>query len=259
MSQGGASIDFARLYAELGVAPEGGLEAFKRAYRRRVAELHPDRPATAPRDPALLVALNLGYAAVLDFHRGQGRIPGQPVVAPAGPPPPPAASGRAPPDASRPPPAPRASAMRRPEVPPRRTAPRIRVLLVPVLLAIAAIWRWLPEAGPHPGAADAPPTQPASSAAATLARVQLGMDRDTVALLLGEPVARDADDNRWIYGPSWLRFECGRLADWYSSPLHPLRVESRRPRPQDLQRHAPAGGACPKPAHALAKRPHGAP
>src|SRR5690606_12926058 len=68
--------DFTRLYAQLRVAPGCGLAAFKQAYRRRVADLHPDRPAVRPRDPDVLKALNLGYAAALDFHRAHGRLPG---------------------------------------------------------------------------------------------------------------------------------------------------------------------------------------
>ena len=60
---------------------------------------------------------------------------------------------------------------------------------------------------------------------------QFGMDRATVASLIGEPVARSSDDSRWIYGPSWVHFECGRLADWYSSPLRPLRIAARAPAP----------------------------
>lgn len=258
MSQAGAGIDFARLYAELGVAPDGGLEAFRQAYRRRVAELHPDRPASAPRDPSLLIALNLGYAAVLDFHRAQGRIPGQPLArADDG-----AQAATHAPAAGAVRPVPDADALR--TIPPQRrpaaarSAPRIRVLLVPVLLAIAAIWRWLPEAGPPPGGADAAHSAPEPPPAATRGRVQLGMDRDTVAMLIGEPVARDADNLRWIYGPSWLQFECGRLVDWYSSPLHPLRVGSRRPTPLDIERRIPVGTPCLEPSGPLATRHHGA-
>ena len=36
-------VDFHSLYSELRVQPDCSLDDFKRAYRRRVAELHPDR------------------------------------------------------------------------------------------------------------------------------------------------------------------------------------------------------------------------
>lgn len=241
MSRSGAGVDFTRLYAELGVAPEAGLDAFRRAYRRRVAELHPDRPARAPRDPALLVMLNQGYESVLAFHRGHGRIPGQPV-----------ASGREGAHAHAPS-APGTAVVRGAAAPHR--GPRIRVLLLPVLLAIAAIWHWLPGS-------PVPTTTAGLAPAATLrasagpARIQLGMDRATVAGLLGEPVARDDADTRWIYGPSWLRFECGRLADWYGSRLRPLGSAPHRPTATERARHPP-GPTCPEALHPLGKRAHG--
>ena len=229
---GGVPVDFAKLYAELGIDPDCGMDAFKRAYRRRVAELHPDRPAASRRNPDLLIALNLGYAAVLDFHRSQGRIPG------AAPPPSEASVHGFPPTSPAP-----LRATSAPAAPASRRSPRIRVLLLPVLLIIAAIWHWLPDF-------DEPPPDTANVTASTkapapaLARVQLGMDADTVIALLGEPVSRDASRSHWIYGPSWLRFECGHVADWYSSPLRPLSVASRTPGEQALVRHAATRRPC---------------
>ena len=137
---------------------------------------------------------------------------------------------------------------------PRRQAPRIRVLALPVLLVIAAIWRWFPDAGPPPGAHQAAPATAARSQAPLRGHVQLGMDRDTVAGFLGEPVARDAADLRWVYGPSWLRFECGRLVDWYSSPLRPLRVDARRPTAEDRALHASRSTPCLAPTDVLARQ-----
>lgn len=75
-------IDFSRLYRELHTDPRCSLEAFKHAYRRRVAELHPDRTPGDLSAVATLKEINLCYAAALDFHRRHGRLPGSVPLAP---------------------------------------------------------------------------------------------------------------------------------------------------------------------------------
>jgi hypothetical protein len=45
--------------------------------------------------------------------------------------------------------------------------------------------------------------------------------------MLGEPDS--VHGNRWEYGPSWVRFEDGRVSDWYSSPLRELGATTRTP------------------------------
>lgn len=70
--------DLDLIYSELELRPNCSLEEFQRAYRRRIAELHPDRPG-GPNSPENLVMLrNLiwVYAMVTRFHRRYGRMPG---------------------------------------------------------------------------------------------------------------------------------------------------------------------------------------
>lgn len=230
--------DFTKLYAELGVEPACGMTAFKQAYRRRVAELHPDRPTAQARDPEQLIALNLGYAAALEFQREYGRLPGAPPPARAG-------AGTTPGGNAADTPAPQPTravvplpAAATPVAPGSWRRLSVRRMLLPALLLIALAWHWMPGLSSAPAEAT-PAHQPAASAAeAAPPMARQGMDRRTVAQLLGEPVARDISDSFWVYGPSWVRFECGRLADWYSSPLHPLRVASQQPAADAPARHA---------------------
>ncbi len=57
--------------------------------------------------------------------------------------------------------------------------------------------------------------------------LELGMDADAVRTIQGDPVISGAD--HWEYGPSWIRFENGKVADWYSSPLSPLKTATAQP------------------------------
>lgn len=71
--------DFSLLYSELELPPDCSLEQFQSAYRRRIAELHPDRAGVAaPSQEAqdALPALISTYVAVNRFHRRYGRMPG---------------------------------------------------------------------------------------------------------------------------------------------------------------------------------------
>jgi hypothetical protein len=71
--------DFVQLYSWLGLRPDCTLDEFKRAYRRRVAELHPDRHPGAGNGfhaPMRLSELTSLYGTATRFHREHGRLPG---------------------------------------------------------------------------------------------------------------------------------------------------------------------------------------
>ena len=63
--------DFTSLYASLGVDPDCDVETLKHLFRRRIAELHPDRGATLSEEELMLL-----YLEALRFHRRHGRFPG---------------------------------------------------------------------------------------------------------------------------------------------------------------------------------------
>jgi len=72
--------DFLTLYDELGLAPGvSDIDAFKQAYRRRVAQLHPDRLGRDS-DPERLQRLNRLYGAALAFEQRYGRLPAAAVT-----------------------------------------------------------------------------------------------------------------------------------------------------------------------------------
>lgn len=199
--------DFVSMYEELGLDAECDMDAFKQAYRRRVAALHPDMQGDAS-DLPRLQRLNRMYEATLDFHRLHGRLPGasappRPAHATA----PPHRSDAWMPDSEAP-------------APPRG---RRRYLLAGALLA--ALLYWL---GAHRTSIPTlDPTGPGDSAAAAwmprpARQLELGMDTEQARRILGNPTVEHAA--RWQYGPSWVDFECGKVSGWYSAPARPLQV-----------------------------------
>ena len=62
------------------------------------------------------------------------------------------------------------------------------------------------------------------------------MTLEEVGEIEGEPITRD--DYRWDYGASWIAFDRGKVNDWYSSPLQPLKHASKHPPPPEpVPRH----------------------
>ncbi|MBB3228588.1 hypothetical protein FHW69_003230 [Luteibacter sp. Sphag1AF] len=203
--------DFLDLYQKLGVGPDCAVAEFKQAYRRHVAQLHPDRFPGA--DSANeLQGVTAQYSAAMDFLRRHGRLPG-------------ASAG------------PRVTITRdyvSQPLPGRdvREAPASRmrwVLLAAVVIGAVLVWQLDPFATADEGgsavAVDGVASRSASSS--EVPTLTLGMSRDEVRSVQGEPLLMH--DDQWDYGPSWIRFEHDRVSDWYSSPMHTLATSQTRP------------------------------
>ena len=217
--------DYNHLYLELGLQPDCGVDELRQAYRRHVSSLHPDRGGRTKAAGARslpLSDLNALYHEAIRFHLRYGRLPGasQPrmhsrgataTVA--------SASTDATPSGENGTPV---------------ASPERRIWWALLLVAvIAGLMLGLPDAHSpatsigHPVAEADMPREPARALPTTLA---LGMDAATALAIQGEPVGRS--DSEWTYGPSWLRFEKGKLVDWYSSRLYPLRTDTPTPPPK---------------------------
>jgi hypothetical protein len=211
-------IDFATLYGELGLSADCPMASLKQAYRRRVRELHPDLPG-ASGSVEQLQRLNRLYNAALDFQRRYGRLPGALPRA--------AASGQPV----------HAAAFEldaRPQQRPDVSAPRpwLRYLLLSGLAGAILLWL-APRHQAEPEMQTAASAHPAGAPVLEVSMFKMGSDRALVRQLQGAPF-NDDDDAHWSYGPSWIEFRCGRVSDWYSSPLHPLRVRKPEPDAADL-------------------------
>ncbi len=226
------SVDFLRLYQEFGLEPNATIDDLKLAYRRRVSALHPDRLATDPISQHLagehLTRLTALYDAAQRFHQQHGRLPG--ALAPArGESSDPAPSTASAPALST------TSASASVESATGGSGLRAGRWLVGILVLALVFWTlsrlaeledaMVPEPATAATGTRAPPAPPAARAAG----IRVGMRADDVLRVMGEPVART--DERWDYGPSWIRFDKGRIVDWYSSPLRALRID-RTPAPE---------------------------
>jgi hypothetical protein len=228
-----APTDFLRLYQELGLTPGATIEQIRQAYRRRVSELHPDRAGTlsvrTEEATARLQNITQLYNAALQFHRQHGRSPGSSVPSPR-------TSVRAR-DVSA-----SADRMRRPPL------SRTYLYASAVLACAIGAYAWLgtsdpsEDSGEIPAAAvdDIGSAQPGMAGAeqdegrdlpiVVPAQLEIGLSVEEVESIEDAPVMRS--DVRWDYGPSWIAFEKGKVVDWYSSPLQPLRRATIRPAPQ---------------------------
>jgi hypothetical protein len=216
--------DFLDLYARLRLEPGCTLADFKQAYRRHVAQWHPDRRAGGRADAlaaARLQRLTKQYGAAMEFHRRHGRLPGAPmparvsVVVPE-----PAIAVE---DG-----APAAAVIEAGETIPARVLPARWLLLVAVIGVAVLVWSLVPAGDPGTDDETDPvaPRAVAARAGTTTATIALGMSEDDILAIEGEPTQRS--DERWEYGPSWIRFENHAVADWYSSPLRGLHSASAR-------------------------------
>ncbi len=211
--------DFIDLYKILGLNPDCELAEFKRAYRRRVLVLHPDRRGHASTDKIAierLQQLTALYGAAMEFQRQHGRLPGARRERQA----------RVNPD--------RPIHHEACDRPPRGLR-RLSVLLA-VSAALWILWSATPPSSPaSTPAEDTVPTVPVPAPAAyddglsarnrAIPLLARGMTASAVRTLEGTPLIINA--NRWEYGPSWILFKNDLVTDWYSSPVRPLKGTSQ--------------------------------
>ncbi|MGN6091828.1 MAG: J domain-containing protein [Luteibacter jiangsuensis] len=208
--------DFIDLYGKLRVEPGCSLDEFKRAYRRNVALWHPDRRRGTRADKlaaARLQRLTAQYGAAMDFHRRHGRLPGAPLPAR---------------DAERVPHEPQAAAPPSPR-PTQRVQARHWYAFTLAISAPLLVWSLWPANEVVETEVREVPARIAPKASVQAPVLALGMTQDEVLAIEGEPTRRG--DERWEYGPSWVRFEADALVDWHSSPLRTLHVTTPEPRP----------------------------
>ena len=130
----------------------------------------------------------------------------------------------------------------------RRSRSRAYLYAIAALSCALGVYAWLGPSDPSEDSGEIPAAsmedggfaRPAMSSAeqdevrdAPLevpAQLQIGLSVEEVESIEDAPIMRN--DARWDYGPSWIAFEKGKVVDWYSSPLQPLRRATTRPAQQ---------------------------
>jgi hypothetical protein len=213
-----SDTDFVALYQELELDSGCTFEELKQAYRKRVGMLHPDRRNVNLHATSQLQRLNSLYSAAMEFQRRHGRLPGA-LHASA------------------------TTAIPEPEIftrTQRRSAegarkPRTVPRLFLAILALLLVGMWIAalsgseesDATPMQNSAIETTLPGAQGRHPSVHSVELGATAQQVREIHGEPISGWVQ--RWEYGPSWIAFHCGVVVDWYSSPLHPLKVASEHP------------------------------
>jgi hypothetical protein len=218
-----SETDFLDMYRTLGLRPGCALPELKQAFRRHVARVHPDRQGGRAVDAAAAARLQrliAQYDAAIAFEREHGRLPGSVTRVRFAVP--------------EPAPAPAASPVFTPlpGVPRARPAwrhPLLALLLPAVLLGVLG---W--DIAGRPTSILSSASEPANDnearplgEASPVGALSKGMSHEDVRDLLGDPLSVEGD--RWVYGPSWVRFDNNGVVDWYSSPLHALGTSTRTP------------------------------
>lgn len=216
--------DFSKLYAQLKLRPDCSLEEFKHAYRRKVATLHPDRigaeESGAGGEQIALADLMSLYGMAIQFQKDHGRLPGAPLPAKT------VVNPR--PLRDMPPP----TASETTDAVEAGTPLRGRWLLLAGLLGLLAylVVSALPNASTdtsaHSQRTVATAATPRAPADSPQEQIRLGMDAATVLSIQGPP-SRTSEE-LWEYGPSWIRFDKGRVVGWYSSPLYRLQSSGQQ-------------------------------